>query len=219
MPILVNENVVAVNIAAMDQPRPYHHGDLKAALLKVAEHILERDGIQALTLRAVARAAGVSHAAPNNHFDDLTGLLSELAALGFARFGTAVAAAMQAAGDDPHARLTAMGRAYVGFARAHPGLFALMYRSERLDSTRPALREAIDASRQALRAGALARAPALPLNPLQHAAQAVALWSLVHGFAMLLLDGRLDFTLNALPGNEDADSLLEAVLATTRVGD
>ena len=59
-------------------PRAYHHGDLKAALLAAAEAILERDGIQALTLRAAARAAGVSHAAPANHFGDLTGLLSEL---------------------------------------------------------------------------------------------------------------------------------------------
>ena len=63
--------------------RRYHHGDLKAALLAEAETILERDGIQALTLRAAARAAGVSHAAPTNHFGDLSGLLSELAAVGF----------------------------------------------------------------------------------------------------------------------------------------
>jgi AcrR family transcriptional regulator len=202
----------------MDQPRPYHHGDLKSALLKEAEHILEHAGIQALTLRAVARAAGVSHAAPNNHFDDLTGLLSELAALGFARFGTELAAAMQAAGENPRERRIAMGRAYVAFARAHLGLFALMFRSERLDTARPALSEAMEAARQPLRAAVLAHTPDPVLTPMQTAAQAVALWSLVHGFAMLLLDGRLDNTLGTLPGNEDADSLLLAVLTTTRVG-
>ncbi len=206
----------------MDPPastRPYHHGDLKAALLRQAERILERDGIQALTLRAVARAAGVSHAAPNNHFGDLTGLLSELAALGFTRFGTHLAAVMNAAGDDPHARMSAMGRGYVGFARAHPGLFALMFRSERLDATRPALRQAIDAARQSLRAAMQARTPAQPLAPLEQAAQAVALWSLVHGFAMLLLEGRLDGTLRGLPNGQYADALLEAVLGSIRVGD
>src|ERR1700729_145260 len=98
--------------------RPYHHGDLKAALLAEAETILERDGVQALTLRAAARAVGVSHAAPANHFGDLTGLLSELAAVGFGRFTAALVAAKAAAGDNPRAMRTAMGRAYVGFARA-----------------------------------------------------------------------------------------------------
>jgi AcrR family transcriptional regulator len=199
--------------------RPYHHGDLRAALLKAAERILERDGIQALALGGGGPAAGGAHAAPNNHFNDLTGLLSELAALGFTRFATALAVAMQAAGDDLPERMTAMGRAYVGFARAHPNLFALMFRSERLDGTRPALRQAVDAARQTLRAATLARAASQSLSPLQHAAQAVAHWSLVHGFAMLLLEGRLDGTLQALPGTPDADTLLDAVLASARVGD
>ncbi len=199
--------------------RPYHHGALRLALLAQAEAILEREGIQALTLRAAARAAGVSHAAPKNHFDDLTGLLSELAAVGFCRFGAALAAAMAAAGDDPQARMKAMGRAYVGFARAHPGLFTLMFRSERLDTERPALREAVDAARQALRDAALARAPTTRLPPVQMMAQAVALWSLVHGFATLLLDGRLTGMIKSLPGDETADSLLEAVLVTVGVGD
>jgi AcrR family transcriptional regulator len=199
--------------------RPYHHGNLRAALLAEAERILERDGIQALTLRAAARAAGVSHTAPKNHFGDLTGLLSELAAVGFHRFGAALAAAMAAAGDDPRARTKAMGRAYVGFARANPGLFALMFRSERLDAQRPALRDGLDAARRALRAAAFARAPVKTLPPLEMAAQAVALWSLVHGFAVLLLDGRLDGMLKSLPGDESAASLLEAVLATARVGE
>src|SRR5258708_26387477 len=72
---------------------PYHHGDLHEALLQAAERVLERDGIAGLTLRAVAREAGVSHAAPTHHFGDLTGLLSELAAIGFRMFNTAMIAA------------------------------------------------------------------------------------------------------------------------------
>src|SRR5687768_417739 len=64
-------------------PAPYHHGDLHEALLRAAEAILEREGFAGLTLRAAAREAGVSHAAPTHHFGDMTGLLSELAALGF----------------------------------------------------------------------------------------------------------------------------------------
>ena len=70
---------------------PYHHGDLHDALLQAAERVLERDGLAGLTLRAVAREAGVSHAAPTHHFGDLTGLVSELAAIGFRQFNAAMA--------------------------------------------------------------------------------------------------------------------------------
>ncbi|AYG60922.1 TetR-like C-terminal domain-containing protein [Rhizobium jaguaris] len=208
-----------MNHEAIDAARrPYHHGDLKAALLAEAEAILEKQGIQALTLRAAARAAGVSHAAPKNHFGDLTGLLSELAALGFVRFGAALADAMAAAGDDPRRRIKAMGRGYVGFAITHPGLFALMFRSEVLDYDRPALRDATLAARQALAAAVRARAPDMSASPLQMAAQAAALWSLVHGFATLRLEGRLNGMIGSLPGSETADTLLDAVLAAVRVG-
>src|SRR5436309_12958239 len=72
---------------------PYHHGGLRDALLEAAERVLERDGLAGLTLRAVAREAGVSHAAPSHHFADLTGLVSELAAIGFRKFNTAMPAA------------------------------------------------------------------------------------------------------------------------------
>src|SRR5262250_3757625 len=71
---------------------PYHHGSLREAMLRAAESILERDGIGGLTLRAAAREAGVSHAAPKNHFGDVMGLLSDLAAVGFARFRAAMEA-------------------------------------------------------------------------------------------------------------------------------
>ena len=112
-----------------------------------------------------------------------------------------------------------MGQAYVGFARDHPGLFSLMFRSELLDASRPALREAIAESRGSLRAAIVARAPVKELTPLQMAAQATALWSLVHGFSVLMLEGRLENTLKSLPGREDVESLLDAVLTTARVGD
>ena len=198
-------------------PRPYHHGDLRMAVLAAAEAILERDGVDALTLRAVARAVGVSHTAPKNHFGDLEGLLSELAAVGYWRYGETLAKAMDAAGTDPRVRMRAMGRAYVGFARTHPGLFILMFRGERLDMMRPALREAIEAARAALRTAAMSSASVTPQTPLQLAARATASWALVHGFAMLLLDGRLQNTIASLPDDGGADVLLEAVLDVTQV--
>src|SRR5262245_19791849 len=89
---------------------PYHHGALREALLKAAEKVLERDGLPGLTLRAVAREAGVSHAAPTHHFGDLAGLLSELAAIGYRQFGAAMIAA-NAAGSLEQKGLAKIGRA------------------------------------------------------------------------------------------------------------
>src|SRR6516165_5044320 len=105
---------------------PYHHGSLREAMLRAAESILERDGIRGLTLRAAAREAGVSHAAPKNHFGDVMGLLSDLAAVGFARF-RAVMEAHISKSDPAPARLEAIGRGYVTFARTHPDLFLLCF--------------------------------------------------------------------------------------------
>src|SRR3954462_616817 len=98
---------------------PYHHGGLHDALLKAAERVLERDGLAGLTLRAVAREAGVSHAAPTHHFGDLTGLLSELAAIGFRMFNAAMAAANNSE-THPMMKGMASAKAYFALAQAHP---------------------------------------------------------------------------------------------------
>jgi AcrR family transcriptional regulator len=199
-------------------PPPYHHGDLKSAVLTAAEKILERDGLQALTLRAVARAVGVSHTAPKNHFGDLMGLLSELAAVGYLRYSAALAEAVNSTTGDASDRMRAMGRAYVAFAREYPKLFLLMFHSERLDMKRSSLSGAIEEARQALRVGIISTQPDKSLRPIEVAARGTASWALVHGFSMLLLDGRLKNTMASLPG-VDIDTFLEAVLDVTRVGD
>jgi AcrR family transcriptional regulator len=196
------------------QASPYHHGALREAMLTAAERILEREGLPALTLRAAAREASVSHAAPAHHFGDLTGLLSELAALGFRRFREAlVAAADRETG--PGERLGAMGNAYVSFAKRYPGMFTLMFRSERLDRTRPALSDAIDAAGSALAqaVGAQRGETIVKGAPsLVRAAGIVRAWAVVHGLAVLLLDGRLNAILSNLPRGETEETLLQAVL-------
>src|SRR4051794_10593509 len=123
---------------------PYHHGALHDALLQAAQTVLERDGLQGLTLRAVAREAGVSHAAPTHHFGDLTGLVSELAAIGFLQFNAAMAAAPRL--GESLANVRARVSAYVAYACAHPGMYGLMFRTERLDMCRPVLRDAANAA-------------------------------------------------------------------------
>ena len=205
--------LIGIRMNRSDPPsRPYHHGDLHAALLAASEAILLRQGPAGLTLRAAAREAGVSHAAPAHHFGDLTGLLSELAALGFRRFNAAMISGAEAApAEDPSAPLIAMGQAYLAFARANPALFMLMFRSDRLDMARPALREAADASfalltrLQSQRQGTQIGEP----YTLEQAGGLIASWSLAHGYTMLLLDRRLERMLSSLEAN--ADQLFTAV--------
>ncbi|MCA1413252.1 TetR/AcrR family transcriptional regulator [Bradyrhizobium sp. NBAIM20] len=199
---------------------PYHHGALREALLQAAERVLERDGLAGLTLRAVAREAGVSHAAPTHHFGDLTGLLSELAAVGFRQFNVVMAASCDAATTPLEAAL-ARPKAYIAYAQAHPGMYGIMFRTERLDYSRPSLHEAAEASFAGLtNAIGMMRqeqisGDALTLN--QGAAIARA-WSLVHGFTMLLLDGRLKDILARLPEGTTAERLLEAMLTAPVTG-
>jgi AcrR family transcriptional regulator len=200
------------------EKRPYHHGNLRQALLEEAEAILEQDGIQALTLRAVARAAGVSHAAPTNHFGDLAGLLSELAAVGFRRFIVMLRTAAAVVGDDPVARARAMDRAYVDFARTHTGMFLLIFRKEQLDPAWPALREAGREAMDLLRETAIAAAPEKARDARWLATRMAARWSLVHGFALLAIDQRLDPILMNTP-DIDVDDLLEMIQQKTLFDD
>jgi AcrR family transcriptional regulator len=192
---------------------PYHHGALHDALLKAAESVLERGGLAALTLRAVAREAGVSHAAPTHHFGDLTGLVSELAAIGFRQFNAAMAVAGSGDGTGLQ-KAMARAKAYVAYAQAHPGMFGLMFRIERLDMTRPSLHEAAKAAFAGL-AGAIGASRQEQISDVLTLDQAAAIaraWSLVHGFATLLLDGRLADILRHLPEGTSAETLLDAML-------
>ena len=199
---------------------PYHHGALREALLQAAERVLERDGLAGLTLRAVAREAGVSHAAPTHHFGDLTGLLSELAAVGFRQFNAAMAGSCDAA-TTPLERALARPKAYVAYAQAHPGMYGIMFRTERLDYSRPSLHEAAEASFAGLaNAVGMMRqeqisGDALTLNQAAAIARA---WSMVHGFTTLLLDGRLEDILGRLPEGTTAERLLEAMLTAPITG-
>ena len=204
----------APKAVAASESTPYHHGALRDALLKAAERVLERDGLSGLTLRAVAREAGVSHAAPTHHFGDLTGLVSELAAIGFRQFNAAMVAAGASAGAPPE-KAMARARAYVAYAQAHPGMYGLMFRTERLDMKRPSLCEAANASFAGL-AGAIGVSRQEQISEqalsLAQAADVARAWSLVHGFTMLLLDGRLTDILDRLPKGTDAGMLLDAML-------
>ncbi len=120
--------------------RAYHHGDLRAALLAEAERTLREQGIDHLSLRDLARQAGVSHAAPRRHFADRKALLDALAEAGFTRLGDRVHAAIDGSGDYRQ-QLLGAGRAFVEFAANDANLFELMF-AAKLDEPSPALKEA-----------------------------------------------------------------------------
>src|SRR5580704_13363492 len=108
------------------QVRPYHHGDLSRALVDAARRILEAEGAAALSLRAVAREAGVSPAAPYHHFKDKGDLLDAVAHEGWMELGAAVAKA-RIQSPEPGDATTNIGVAYVCFARENPALYRIMY--------------------------------------------------------------------------------------------
>ncbi|AJE82856.1 TetR family transcriptional regulator [Streptomyces albus] len=106
--------------------RPYHHGNLRAALLEHAERTLREEGAQALTLRGLAREAGVSHGAPRRHFPDRQALLDALAVAGFERLRVQLEAAA-GSGGGASAQLRALAQTYMDFATTHPALLELMF--------------------------------------------------------------------------------------------
>jgi AcrR family transcriptional regulator len=123
--------------------RPYHHGHLRAALLAEAERTLRADGIEALSLRELARQAGVSHAAPRRHFADRQALIDALAEAGFLRLADEVQRAADEAGEDYRARLRAAAAAYVRFATRDAALTELMFSAKNAAGTAD-LREAAE---------------------------------------------------------------------------
>jgi AcrR family transcriptional regulator len=169
-------------------PVAYHHGDLRQALLHATEELLESSGLENFTLREVARRAGVSHGAPAHHFVDARGLLSEFTAQSFDDMAAAMAHHREQADADAFEQFVAAGLGYVEYALSHRARFQLMFRSDRLDWTRQSLIEAgakayghvVDCTTRI----------ASGINAPEHMIeQKIALaWSIVHGFATLLLD-------------------------------
>jgi AcrR family transcriptional regulator len=114
--------------------RPYHHGNLRTALLAQAEHTVRERGVSELSLRELAREVGVSHAAPRRHFPDRQALLDALAVAGFDRLGTELRAALESAGESFPDRLQATAAAYIQFAVEDAELLDLMFTGKHRES-------------------------------------------------------------------------------------
>lgn len=165
----------------MDRP-PFHHGNLREALITAGMALLSEGGIAGLTLRRAAARAGVSHAAPAHHFNGLPGLLTAIAARAFRQFGDAMVAARDAGGPEPFARLNGICQGYLDFSRDHAGVFHLMFVSAEVDRSDADLAEASARAYLILREACLpfAAPGATEDQPLE-----IAVWSLVHGYALL----------------------------------
>src|SRR5579871_2967882 len=161
--------------------RTYHHGDLRAAILRAAGKLVEKQGVEGLKLRDLARRAKVSHNAPYRHFPGREALLAALAAEGFGMLGQAQREAAAAGG------MRAMGEAYVRFALAHPQRFRLMFGGQVPMERHPQLREVATKAFASLSGALSARVP-----EAQGAGDSsIAAWALVHGLAQLLLGNRI----------------------------
>lgn len=189
-------------------PAPYHHGDLRRALLAAGLRLLEQHGPAEVSLREVARAAGVSHNAPYRHFDSREALLAALAAEGFEALDTAMRQAGE--GKDGLEHLRALGLAYIAFARARPAVYLLMFGPELDMGSFPELQRVAGRSFETLQRAIDAVAP----EETRRAA-AVGAWALVHGLSHLIADKQLA---HDLISNNNLDLLIEHVLMIYRQG-
>ena len=183
----------------------YHHGDLRSALLDAAIELIAERGLTGLSLRECARRAGVSHGAPARHFPDKNALVLAIAQQGFEQLAAAGVAAMQEVAD-PIERLDAYGVAYVRFAVEQPVLFRVMF-SGQFELPAP---DGVDAGSFEL----LVAAARAIVGEDDELLGAIASWSLPHGLAMLLLDGRIPADQGGTA--DQAEALARAVFAQWR---
>ncbi|MEU6563487.1 TetR/AcrR family transcriptional regulator [Nocardia nova] len=177
----------------------YHHGDLRETLLRAAAEQIAAEGVDTVSLRALAQRAGVSHAAPAHHFGNRQGLLTALAIRGF----ELLADELRTARDD----FREMAVAYIGFARRHPGHFDVMFRHDLLRADDPDLIAARITSGTELRSGVAQ----LGVADEARSATELAAWSLVHGFASLWREGALT---DSDIGGADPEQLARQMVAT-----
>ncbi|MGW2281093.1 TetR/AcrR family transcriptional regulator [Streptomyces sp. NPDC001770] len=162
----------------------YHHGDLRRTILAAAVEVIATEGPAALSLRDLARRAGVSHAAPTHHFKDRAGLLTAVATEAYTLFADSLSEVTD---------LTEKGARYVRFAADHPAHFQVMFQPDLYRADDPALTAARERATRTLREGVAGLAPDGTGHPGADDARrtGVAAWSLAHGFASLVLSHNL----------------------------
>jgi AcrR family transcriptional regulator len=193
----------------MSPKATYHHGDLRAALVRAAIELLEESGEAELSLRAVARRAGVSPAAPYRHYADREALISAVAAVGYRELAERLVAAHPSPSTPE--QLASVAIAYVQFALERPALFRIMF-GEPCDRDNDERVAATATVSRYLRAIVERTFPQADADAL-----ATAVWALVHGLAFLHLDGKLDASTPSVVAERIA-AAIDALLAATTIG-
>jgi AcrR family transcriptional regulator len=184
--------------------RPYHHGNLRTALLRQAEVTLRERGVDDLSLRDLARQVGVSHGAPRRHFSDRQALLDALGEAGFARLGTELQAAFDEAGSEFEARLLAVAAAYIRFATRDADLLELMFAGKHRDQSGRLHDAATSAFSVIMELIDQGQSDGL-LDPGEPERAGLVLLAIVQGIAALISGGMVDA--------EQLDALLADALA------
>jgi AcrR family transcriptional regulator len=181
-------NDEAMGTAHTNREKPYHHGDLRGALIRAGLAILAEEGVQALSLRAAARRAGVSHAAPYRHFADKEALLAAIAEEGFNVLAAEVEEARERFPASPREQLEESAWAYVRFALTHPDHLLVMFSSLIEDpQAYPGLREAGSRAFNVLVEIVRAGQAADIMIAGEARLLAVVAWTQVHGLSLLLI--------------------------------
>jgi AcrR family transcriptional regulator len=185
----------------------YHHGNLREALIETALRLIAERGPAGFAFAELARAAGVSPAAPYRHFADRTALLAEVARRGYEQFTATLERAWNGGRPDALAALEACGRAYLDFARAEPAAYAVMFESGVAVDGDPALRVASERAFGVLRTAADAVCAGMTENRPPALMVALHIWAMAHGIASLFV-GRGEQAHRRLPMSPE--DLLEA---------
>jgi AcrR family transcriptional regulator len=187
-------------VASPRQRSSYHHGDLRNALIDAALAQISVVGARALSLREVARAAGVSHTASYRHFPSKESLLAAIAEQGFVMLGDAVGTAVQAHPDDPLAALQASGIAYVEFGVQYPHHLQIMFGGVIGDhADHPGLKQAAEGAYERLREAVRNAQKSGFIRTGDERIIALASWAQVHGLALLIAGGQIASNRGALP--------------------
>lgn len=167
--------------------RGHHHGDLREALLTAGQHLLDREGIEGVTIRACARSAGVSHAAPINHFPDRRALLTALAVQCMDQLDRQTRDALALAEPAPRARLEALWDVSVAYGQAHPNRYRLMGRADLRDAEDPALKDMLERLLEPIAALGAQLVP----GRLGARSLVLALCAALTGYVFMMIDGNL----------------------------
>ncbi len=186
----------------------YHHGNLREALLKAAMSILDESGIEAVTIRQVARKVGVGHSAPANHFADKRALLTQLAIDTFIELGELIKRDLQLAPQGISEKVRVFTDTLIEFGLSQPNRYRLLWRRDYLDNDSIELNGAMDVIYDAL----LATLATDKKSNISVESKAIALWSMLQGYVTMRIDGNLEPKQDEVSGKDRQQAIVDVLL-------